>query len=773
MAVNLSPVGGVAAQFFDNSGNVLTGGLLYTYAAGTTTPAVTYTTSLGVTAQPNPIVLDAAGRVPNSGEIWLTDGVSYKFVLKDSNNVQIATWDNIVGINSNFINYSLQTDVQTATQGQTVFTLVGINYQPATNSLSVFVNGSRQIITDNYIETSSTVVTFVDGLNVGDVVEFITATSATGNATTAANVSYNEGNTGAIDRNVEQKLQEFISVLDFGADPTGVTDSTLAIQAAMDALSANGTDVSFTLPRPGGGTNGFNVKSNGQVYFPEGSYLVSDSIDIPAYCIVKGDHATITGSDSTKPIFNVYGFEVHIEGFSFAKGKEAINYTHGNIDTSIASVTNCTFNANNGYSINTTGCYSTKFNVWNCKFISTNGVIFDECDETTIRDCWVTALKPSIAYFVNNSGNMSIYDIVGVPDIGDTSTATTTYWIQNGNSVTKVGGYIVAEKFRFGAEAGGIAIARNYAKAATAGQIYSGLIFKDCGMWAGNSIIRCEETPNFVITRDSDLFPGGTPRVTFDESASAMLETPFIELDIYQTAEDSEPIPPSGEYIYGIESQSGLNVLNTNSVFSTATTASALGTGGSTTTTSQDGIYPPLIQTVFGSLGALPQLYQTFNYTKSITAGWHSLSVLIKANKDILITLSLSAGQGATKTFHVPGDNEFHVVTFPALVVGTSTNFNFAIYFAQENTTIQWGCPKVTQGHQTLTPTFYIGSNAPNPYVQSVNGQLYSSGIPTVGSWNVGTTIYNSAPTSGGHIGWVCTATGSPGTWKTFGAIAA
>ena len=41
MAVNLSPVGGVAAQFFDNSGNVLTGGKIYTYAAGTTTPQAT------------------------------------------------------------------------------------------------------------------------------------------------------------------------------------------------------------------------------------------------------------------------------------------------------------------------------------------------------------------------------------------------------------------------------------------------------------------------------------------------------------------------------------------------------------------------------------------------------------------------------------------------------------------------------------------------------------------------------------------------------------
>jgi tetratricopeptide (TPR) repeat protein len=145
MAVNLSPVGGVAAQFFDNSGNVLTGGLLYSYLAGTTTPATTYTQSNGLTAHPNPIVLNAAGRVPDSGEIWLSDGVLYKFALKDQYGVQIATYDNIDGINSNFIAYTSQSEVQTATQGQTVFTLVDIQYTPATNNLAVYVNGSKQI----------------------------------------------------------------------------------------------------------------------------------------------------------------------------------------------------------------------------------------------------------------------------------------------------------------------------------------------------------------------------------------------------------------------------------------------------------------------------------------------------------------------------------------------------------------------------------------------------------------------------------------------------
>ena len=45
--------------------------------------------------------------------------------------------------------------------------------------------------------------------------------------------------------------------------------------------------------------------------------------------------------------------------------------------------------------------------------------------------------------------------------------------------------------------------------------------------------------------------------------------------------------------------------------------------------------------------------------------------------------------------------------------------------------------------------------------------------IPTVGTWAVGSLVYNSAPTAGGYVGWVCTTAGTPGTWKTFGAISA
>ena len=97
MAVNLSMLAGAGAQFFDNSGVILSGGLVYTYAAGTTTPQASYTTSAGNTAHTNPIVLDSAGRVASGGEIWLTDAVAYKFVLKTAAAVTIATYDNVTG----------------------------------------------------------------------------------------------------------------------------------------------------------------------------------------------------------------------------------------------------------------------------------------------------------------------------------------------------------------------------------------------------------------------------------------------------------------------------------------------------------------------------------------------------------------------------------------------------------------------------------------------------------------------------------------------------
>lgn len=77
-------------QFLDTSGAPLAGGKVYTYAAGTTTPLVTYADSAATTNNPNPIILDSRGEA----EIWL-DLQSYKFKLTTSTDVEIWTVDNI------------------------------------------------------------------------------------------------------------------------------------------------------------------------------------------------------------------------------------------------------------------------------------------------------------------------------------------------------------------------------------------------------------------------------------------------------------------------------------------------------------------------------------------------------------------------------------------------------------------------------------------------------------------------------------------------------
>ena len=192
MSVNLSLFAGAGWQFFTDNGVPLSGGLLYTYAAGTTTPETTYTDNTGTTQNANPIVLDAAGRPPY--EIWLTTNTTYKFVIKTSTNTLIGTYDNIPGAND-----------------------------------------------ASYV--------FTDLANTTDV--------AKGDALIGFKQSNSSGVlTGAVGKTVHDKLQEIVSVKDFGAVGDGVADDTSAIQAAIDAVS------------------------RGVLVFPQGTYNTSATINI-------------------------------------------------------------------------------------------------------------------------------------------------------------------------------------------------------------------------------------------------------------------------------------------------------------------------------------------------------------------------------------------------------------------------------------------------------------------------------------------------------------
>ena len=205
---------------------------------------------------------------------------------------------------------STEEQVFTATQGQTVFTLTNFDYAPGTNNLAVFVNGSKQVYGTNYSETSVNTVTFNSGLNAGDIVEFLVGISVASGTLYANEINYNEGGVGAVTTTVQAKLQEFVSVTDFGAKGDGTTDDTAAIQAAINS-------------------------GVGSVYFPTGTYIVSGITLVSnqklygngSSSIIKSTNAT---ADATQGVFNATSISnVEICDLKF----QGINRPQNNVST--------------------------------------------------------------------------------------------------------------------------------------------------------------------------------------------------------------------------------------------------------------------------------------------------------------------------------------------------------------------------------------------------------------------------------------------------------
>lgn len=84
-----SPISYPKFQAFDSNGDPLSGGKVYTYQPGTSTPMTTYSDYGLSTPNANPVVLDSRG------EAVIYISAKTKFVLTDSDDNTIWTMDNI------------------------------------------------------------------------------------------------------------------------------------------------------------------------------------------------------------------------------------------------------------------------------------------------------------------------------------------------------------------------------------------------------------------------------------------------------------------------------------------------------------------------------------------------------------------------------------------------------------------------------------------------------------------------------------------------------
>jgi len=126
-------------------------------------------------------------------------------------------------------NYIINTT--TGNGSQTAF---GLTSSPSVKTnIQVYIDGVYQ--NKATFSLSGSTLTFSEAPPLNAAIEFMMGESVTTITGDASAITYNQGGTGAQDRTVRGKLQETVSVKDFGAVGNGVTDDTAAFNAAWAA----------------------------------------------------------------------------------------------------------------------------------------------------------------------------------------------------------------------------------------------------------------------------------------------------------------------------------------------------------------------------------------------------------------------------------------------------------------------------------------------------------------------------------------------------------
>jgi len=219
-----------------------------------------------------------------------------------------------------------------------------------------------------------------------------------------ADLIFKQNGTGAVDRTALAKMQETqVSVTDYGADPTGVADSTGAIQDAIDYVGSTG---------------------GGVVYFPTGDYKIST-------VYIQHQRVTLLGQGDSSIIINSLtdnGIEaglpgtilsfIVIDGLRFDRATKSTNGAAVKmINTGYSTVKNCNFkNSRFGVEVKT---HNDSLTIQNNTFLEGTyfGVLENNTNETWANDL---TIRGNFFWHVEEAAVYMSADGVGVASVGDT-----------------------------------------------------------------------------------------------------------------------------------------------------------------------------------------------------------------------------------------------------------------------------------------------------------------------------------------------------------------
>lgn len=579
---------------------------------------------------------------------------------------------------------------------------------------------------------------------------------------TAEGVQYTPPFTGGVTQTVEAKLAQTVSVKDFGAVGDGVTDDTAAIQAAIDSGAQT-------------------------IFFPDGDYLcggltVPDNvynIEGTGTLLANADSVTVMqvltdiSREHTKSISG--GLRILGNGFS-----DVVGLHLGSVGPST----------------------------------NPEAVLYMSIRDITIKDCQ-TGLYSNVSMEHVYENVVLVSNTIGMNFINDPTNG-------GNNANTFIG-------MRFNSNTVGVAVINTATGLPLHNNSFIGCTFQEnttCGAYVrtdgvalspyiqnvsfynshfesngtGTNVViagRTYQTCDIEAIRSQitvNGMDGGSSNVNFvkalqysiinlvNVTGSPGANSEFVSNDGTCTIYENELVSASSSK--SISSYGQLSGINDLRVVGSPFINIGLYRNDST-------MANPVVPLINNSTGTLANGYvKDSNFGLVSYVQFNTVAGSTASNRNYWLAAPASAGTPFIISFYVKSSasSSFDIRTFnPGQYQTISKTLDTSwqrIVFAGTNTAS--GIGVYIYPNDTVGATLYFkGLQVINSSSISDINNVYQNGIvgaktlnyeqlpaaPTQGTWAVGDTIWNSAPASGGYMGWVCTTAGTPGTWKTFGVI--
>ena len=603
--------------------------------------------------------------------------------------------------------------------------------------------------------------------------------------------TFTQSGTGAVQRTVESKLQDVVSIKDFGAVGDGVADDTVAIQAALNS----GKLLDF-----GGPENVYVIKSSN----PSSPILLLNNSNA---VVLKGSGATIKIADDSLEYQYILSYAssslqfdyVNIEGLVFDCNKDNLVYTIAGgaltyrcdgikiKNASLVRFANLVVKnvvcANFLTSPSVDGGVYTvdDFIVENCKFENVGDA------SLALYDTSIIYTNVKRAHIKNNIGIAASMGVNGARTFIEihaeiTDVSNNYCWgFENGILVTGItleatSGVVFNNDINVSRN--GIWVLGDAYGAHTSGLSFDGLVI------SGNKINIDQSNLRTGVAATS----GG---IICASGSSLAVKNIHIADNVVEFKAETSELAYTINYLgIGFYNSSGTEEIDNISIASNAVIncpmqAYCVGFGGgifsNVTLSSNVAINPG--QTLYSSLPSTNIKVGLYVQPDKLEGSFNCTDLVVIDNQStsrIRYAFNFNVGNVSTTTTDV-------YVSGTAAVSGLVTT-SFITPGRLSNTNVS---PRVNFNTTKIGATSTTGSYAEGSSLyDSVNNIRYTaanpgslfyqqilsfggSAAPSVGTWSRGDIVFDTSPTAGDYVGWVCTAGGSPGTWKTFGAISA